>query len=176
MSDADQSPTRSPRFTLARLLLAVMFCALLLGLAGVVRQTSVQFAPVRFQWLLFSPDGQYLAAGLHGLDRLDLHFIGHSIYEAHQKNGWWPTRIADLDGTEYFNMPYRKTLLEEGNFVVVWQQDLALRTAANRDRVLAYDNRSLLSRFGNVWVVRGDLNVEYMDRDELNELLEVARD
>ena len=108
--------------------------------------------------------------------QLDLHFIGRSIYEAHQKNGRWPTRIADLDGTEYLNMPYRKGLLEEGNFVVVWQQDLAPKPAANRERVLAYDNRSLLSRFGNVWVVRGDLRVEHMDRDELNELLEATQE
>jgi hypothetical protein len=108
--------------------------------------------------------------------QLDLHFIGRSIYEAHQKNGWWPARIADLEGTEYFNMPYRKELLEEGNFVVVWQQDLDPRPAANRDRVLAYDDRSLLSRFGNAWVVRGDLRVEYMDRAALNELLEATQE
>jgi hypothetical protein len=43
-----------------------MFCVLLLGLAGFVRQTSVPSA--RIQWPLFSPDGQTLAAGLHGLD------------------------------------------------------------------------------------------------------------
>ena len=108
--------------------------------------------------------------------QLDLHFIGRSIYEAHQNNGRWPARLADLEGTEYFNVPYRKTLLEEGNFVVVWQQNLDPKPAANRNRVLAYDNRSLLSRFGNVWVVRGDLSVEYMDRDELNELLEATQE
>ena len=56
------------------------------------------------------------------------------------------------------------------------QMELAIRPAASRDRVLAYDNRSLLSRFGNVWVVRGDLRVEQMDRDELNELLETTQD
>lgn len=56
------------------------------------------------------------------------------------------------------------------------QMELATRPAASRDRVLAYDNRSLLSRFGNVWVVRGDLRVEQMDRDELNELLETTQD
>jgi hypothetical protein len=56
----------TPRFTFARLLLALMFCALLLGLAAVLRQTSVRSA--RIQWLQFSPDGQYLAMGLHGLD------------------------------------------------------------------------------------------------------------
>ena len=66
MSDADRSPVRSSRFSLAQLLLAVMFCALLLGLAAVVRQTSVQSAHI--EWLLFSPDGQYLAMGLDGLD------------------------------------------------------------------------------------------------------------
>jgi hypothetical protein len=42
-----------------------MFCALLLGLAAVTRQTSVPSA--RIQWLLFSPDGQTLTMGLHGL-------------------------------------------------------------------------------------------------------------
>ena len=108
--------------------------------------------------------------------QLDLHFIGRSIYEVHQKNGRWPARISDLDGTQYLNMPYRKGLLEEGNFVVVWQAGLGPKPAANRDRVLAYENRSLLSRFGNVWVVRGDLRVEYMDRDELNKLLEVVHE
>jgi hypothetical protein len=107
--------------------------------------------------------------------QFDLGAIGRSVYEAHGKNGKWPAGIADLDGTEYLNMPYRKELLQKGNYVIVWHQDLDPRPRANRGRVLAYDNRSLLSRFGRVWVVRGDLQVEYMARDELNELLKTAK-
>ena len=41
----------------------------------------------------------------------------------------------------------------------------------NRHRVLAYDNSSLLSRFGRVWVCRGDLRVEYIETEELQRLL-----
>ena len=106
--------------------------------------------------------------------QFDLGSIGQSVYEAHQRNGKWPARIADLAGTEYLNMPHRKELLEKGNFVVVWQQDLDPNPQKNRNRVLAYDNRSLLSRFSTVWTVRGDLRVESMDRDELNTLLKAA--
>jgi hypothetical protein len=66
MSDADRSPVRSRRFTLAQVLLAVTFCALLLGVAAAVRQASARSTLI--QWLLFSPDGQTLAMGLDGLD------------------------------------------------------------------------------------------------------------
>jgi hypothetical protein len=59
-------------------------------------------------------------------------------------------------------MPYRKTMLEEGLFVVAWQQDLDPNPEANQNRVLAYDNGSLLSRLGMVWICRGDLRIERM--------------
>ena len=104
--------------------------------------------------------------------QFDLRLIGRSVYEARSKNGQWPARIEDLDGTEYLNLPYRKTLLKQGHYVIVWYQDLDPKPNANRDRVLAYDNGSLLSRFGRVWVCRGDLHIEYMDRDELRALLD----
>jgi hypothetical protein len=100
----------------------------------------------------------------------DLRTIGLSIYEAHSRNGRWPFDIDDLDGTEYLRLPYRKALLENRNFVIVWQQDLDPKPDANRDRVLAYDNTSLLSRFGSVWVCRGDLRIDYMAAGELRAL------
>jgi hypothetical protein len=108
--------------------------------------------------------------------QFDLHSIGRSVYEAHRKIGKWPEEIAELDGTEYLNMPYRKEALEKGHFVIVSQQGLDPNPAANRDRILAFDNHSLLSRFGKTWVIRGDLRVEYMNRDELNELLKAVQD
>jgi hypothetical protein len=103
--------------------------------------------------------------------QFDLKLIGRSVYEARTKNGTWPARIEDLAGTEYLKLPHRRTMLEEGRFVVVWRQDLNPNPEDNRDRVLAYDNSSLLSRFGNVWVCRGDLRVVYMDADELHAVL-----
>ena len=103
--------------------------------------------------------------------RFDLQSIGRSVYEAHSKSGKWPTRIDDLNDTEYLKMPYRKTMLGYGAFVVVWQDDLASEPAANRDRVLAYHDRGLLSRFGSVWVCRGDLRTERMSRDALGAYL-----
>jgi hypothetical protein len=81
----------------------------------------------------------------------DLRKIGESVYEARSKTGKWPAKIADLEGTAYLSMPDRKALLENGLFVVVWQQDLDPNPEANRNRVLAYDNGSLLSRFGSVF-------------------------
>jgi hypothetical protein len=68
MSDAVRAPGRSSRFAPRQFLLAVMFCALLLGLAAVVCKSSVHSNVVLMQWLLFSPDGQTLATGLDGLD------------------------------------------------------------------------------------------------------------
>jgi hypothetical protein len=95
--------------------------------------------------------------------QFDLRKIGESVYEAHSMRGRWPRQIADLEGTEYLKMPYRRRMLEEGAFVVVWQEDLDPDPARNRDRVLAYDNGSLLSRLGRVWACRGDLRVEVLD-------------
>ena len=99
--------------------------------------------------------------------QFDLRKIGESAYEARSKSGKWPAQIADLEGTEYLTMPHRRTMLEEGAFVVVWQQNLDPNPEANRNRVLAYDNKSLLSRFGRVWVCRGDLRIERISTKEM---------
>ena len=76
-------------------------------------------------------------------------------------------QIADLENTAYLQMPHRKTVLEEHVFVIVWQDDLDARPEANADRILAFDNRSLLTRFGIVWACRGDLRVERLDPQEI---------
>jgi hypothetical protein len=102
--------------------------------------------------------------------QFDLRKIGESVYEAHSKSGKWPARIADLEGTEYLKMPHRRTMLDKGVFVVVWREDLDPNPAANANRVLAYDNSSLLSRFGRVWVCRGDLRIERMGAKEMRAL------
>ena len=94
--------------------------------------------------------------------RMELGWIGRSIYEARARNGAWPERIADLEGTEYLKLPERRTLLEQGLFVIVWPGNLDPKAEANRERILAYDAKSMLSRFGRVWVCRGDLSVEWM--------------
>ena len=54
--------------------------------------------------------------------QFDLRKIGESVYEARSKSGKWPAQIADLEGTEYLRMPYRRTMLEEGRFVMVWNR------------------------------------------------------
>jgi hypothetical protein len=99
--------------------------------------------------------------------KFDLRKIGESIYQAHSRTGKWPSQIADLEGTEYLSMPYRRDELERGLFVVVWQQDLDPNPVANRNRVLTYDNGSLLSRLGLVWACRGDLSMERISAKEL---------
>ena len=98
--------------------------------------------------------------------RFDLGKIGSSIYEAHNKTGRWPAKVSDLDGTVYLSMPYRKGALENGVFVVVWQ-DLDPNPAANRDRILAYSNGGLLARVGLIWACRGDLRVERIRREDI---------
>ncbi len=107
--------------------------------------------------------------------QFDLRKIGESMYEARSKSGKWPAQIADLAGTEYLEMPHRRAMLEEGLFVVVWHQDLDPNPSANRNRVLAYDNGSLLSRLGRVWACRGDLRVERLRPEEVR-LLDAQRD
>jgi hypothetical protein len=106
--------------------------------------------------------------------QFDLRKIGESVYEAHSRSGRWPARIADLAETSYLKMPHRRTVLEDGLFVVVWQQDLDPNPAANRNQVLAYDNGSLLARLGMVWACRGDLRVERLRPEEVR-LLVVQR-
>ena len=95
--------------------------------------------------------------------QFDLRKIGESVYEAHSKTGKWPAQIADLEGTGYLKMPYRRKALEDGVFVVVWRHDLDPNPEANRNRVLAYHNKGLISQFGKVWACRGDLRIEQMD-------------
>jgi len=104
--------------------------------------------------------------------QFDLKIIGESIYEAQAKSGKWPTQIADLEGTAYLRMPYRKGVLERRTFVVVWQQDLDLKPDANGDRVLAYSNGGLLAWLGLVWGCRGDLHTERLAREEIIRLSE----
>ena len=98
--------------------------------------------------------------------QFDLKKIGESIYEAHAKSGKWPMQIADLEGTEYLNMPYRRGILENGSFVIVWQQDLDPNPDANSGRILAYANSGLLSRLGRVWACRGDLRIVKIGTEE----------
>jgi hypothetical protein len=57
-------------------------------------------------------------------------------------------------------MPYRKGGL--GTFVIVWQQDLDPKRAANRDQVLAYSNGGLLPWLGRA--CRGDLRTERLKK------------
>jgi hypothetical protein len=97
----------------------------------------------------------------------DLKIIGESIYEAQARSGKWPAQIADLEGTAYLRMPYRKDVLERKTFVVVWQQDLDRNPTANRARVLAYSNGGLLAWLGLVWGCRGDLRIERLGREEM---------
>jgi hypothetical protein len=99
--------------------------------------------------------------------QFDLRSIGKSIYEARARSGRWPTKVSDLEGTEYLQMPRRKTVLDERVYVIVWREDLDSRPEANADRILAYDNRSLLTRFGVVWACRGDLRIERLRPDEI---------
>jgi hypothetical protein len=99
--------------------------------------------------------------------QFDLQKIGESIYQAHSRDGTWPTRIADLNGTAYLKMPYRKAALERNVFSIVWQTDLNPSPALNRDRILAYSNGGLLARLGFVWACRGDLRIERVGKQEL---------
>lgn len=100
----------------------------------------------------------------------DLRTIGESVYEARAKIGRVPRQLADLEGTEYLNLPYRKTMLEEQRYVIVRHDRLDARPEANRHLILAYDNTTILSRFGRVWVCRGDLRIETAHRAELARL------
>lgn len=97
----------------------------------------------------------------------DLRKIGDSVYQAHARTGRWPAGISDLEGTAYLSMPYRKGFLENGHFVIIWHQDLDPNPAANRDRILAYDNGSLFSKLGWISVCRGDLTIQRMSFNEI---------
>jgi len=99
--------------------------------------------------------------------RFDLQKIGESIYEAHSKTGAWPSTIADLEGTAYLKMPYRKRALEEHVFQVTWRKDLDSNPRLNRDRILAFSNGGLLARLGFVWGCRGDLRIDRISPQEI---------
>jgi hypothetical protein len=114
--------------------------------------------------------GSHVSIAIQSI-RFDLRMIGEGYYEARMQSGKWPTCVADLEGTAYLNLPQRKSILEDGHFVVVWQGGLDADPNENAERVLAYDNGSLLCRFGWVWVCRGDLRTEYVRESELRRLL-----
>lgn len=107
---------------------------------------------------------------VRGSVEFDLRTIGESIYQARAKNGAPPRRLADLAGTKYLDMPFRQKMLEEQRYVIVRHDDLDASPAANRDRILAYDNTTILSRFGRVWVCRGDLRIDKANRAEVARL------
>ena len=100
----------------------------------------------------------------------DLSAIGRSVYEARERSGKWPRRLADLDGTEYLSMPHRRGMLVDARYIIVQHNDLVPRPEANGDKILAYDNSTFLSRFGRVWVCRGDLRIERVARAEVRAL------
>ncbi|MEW5978318.1 MAG: hypothetical protein AB1898_21185 [Acidobacteriota bacterium] len=105
--------------------------------------------------------------------RFDLRLIGESVYEAHARKGQWPTCLEDLAETRYLKLPYRKAMLQEGHYSLVWNRNLAPNPENNSHRVLAYCRyqRGPLSWFGRVWVCRGDLRVESIRLSELQRLL-----
>jgi len=99
--------------------------------------------------------------------QFDLRKIGESVYEARARDGKWPARIADLEGTSYLMMPYRRDLLETETYVIVWPQNFDADPAANSSHILAYDNGSFLALLGRVWACRGDLKVEQLSGQDL---------
>jgi hypothetical protein len=111
-----------------------------------------------------------VANGARKSIQFDLRVIGQSIYEAHEATGRWPARVADLEGTAYLKMPYRRDFLEQGIYVVVWHQDLSADRAANRHRILAYDGTSRFARLGWIWACRGDLSIDRITNRDVSAL------
>lgn len=67
-------------------------------------------------------------------------------------------------------MPHRKGMLKDGHYIIVQHNELDSRPEANGDKILAYDNSTVLSRFGRVWVCRGNLRIEKVDRADVDRL------
>lgn len=107
---------------------------------------------------------------VRGSVEFDLRAIGESVYDACAKNGMPPQRLTDLAGTKYLNMPFRQKMLDEQRYVIVRHDNLDASPAANRDRILAYDNTTILSRFGRVWACRGDLQIVRVNRADVSRL------
>jgi hypothetical protein len=127
---------------------------------------SIFFLVVAIAFVLVQVDIAAKAIQCH------LRMIGESVYQSRSEHGKWPTRIEDLEGTELARqIPRWRTFLQGEHYIVVWQQDLDPNPVENAQRILVYDNGSLLSQFGKVWVCRGDLRIEYLDADTLQGLL-----
>lgn len=104
--------------------------------------------------------------------RLDLKWIGESIYQAHATGGQWPKTLDDLNGTNITVLvPRLKPMIADGRYIVHWHADIKPEAKDNADRILAYENHSLFSRLGYTWVCFGDLRVESMTVRELQRSL-----
>jgi len=100
--------------------------------------------------------------------RVHLRLLGSSIYEYHDKTGFWPMRSDDLAQTSLpARSPYWKMMLDSGTNVVVCRDDLEPNPAQNAKLVLAYHNRGLLAWMERQWVCWGDLRTEYIPSKEL---------
>lgn len=109
--------------------------------------------------------------------RLQLHFIGASIYEHHNRSGKWPAQPADLAGTSLpASLPYWKMLLDDELVIVVWHKSLKPEPKDNAGQILAYYNKGLISARGRNWVCWGDLRTEYIKTEDLKAYLAQRKD
>jgi hypothetical protein len=102
--------------------------------------------------------------------------IGASIYEYHALTGKWPARIDDLAKTSLpAQSPYWKYMLDDQQFVIVWDRTLKPDPKDNAGRILVYHNKGLIATQGQSWVCRGDLRTEYIKTEDLRAYLDYLK-
>jgi len=128
-----------------------------LGAAGVVFLVWAG----HFVWEYFDPGGT-----AHQTIQLQLKLFGSAIYEYHSVTGRWPSKLDDLAET---SLPRKSYVWRETakSFVILWPQELKADLKENARVVLVYDDGSLFSGHGRVWVCWGDLRTEMLDRKDL---------
>lgn len=107
--------------------------------------------------------------------RFRLQALGAGIYEYRALKGHWPAKADDLTITSMaVRLRFWQEEIQSGRVVVVWPRDWKPHPPDNRDRILAYYDSGLLSKFGRKYVCWGDLRTEYLSTAKLEAALTAA--
>ena len=107
------------------------------------------------------------------VEQWHLRKVAESIYEYHALTGKWPGDAEDLRKTSLAQLPYDIPMIQNGQIVVLWSQDLKPHPSDNARRLLVYSVGGPL-RYGWKWVCWGDFRMEYLNNEQIQAALQAG--